>query len=232
MKDGIYEIDYPRKVQKLTGLYVITDGTLTPAESLLKQVEQAILGGARLVQYRNKSDARQRCLAQARDLARLCTEHDVPLIINDDVAMADSSGADGVHLGMDDSALYIARSLLDEEAIIGISCYNDLDQAIRAESDGADYVAFGSFFSSPTKPRAIRADPALLRRATERLDIPICAIGGITADNAGTLIQAGTDMVAVISDVFASAYPERRARNIAQIFCKYPANPTHRKSIA
>lgn len=218
MKDCKYAMDNPRKVQQLYGLYAITDSTLTPAKSLLSKVEQAILGGARLVQYRNKSDARQSRLAQTRDLVRLCTEHDVPLIINDDVAMADSSGANGVHLGKDDSALNRARSLLGKEAIIGISCYNDVDQAIRAESDGADYVAFGSFFPSPTKPQAIRTDPALLRRAAEQLGIPICAIGGITADNAGTLIQAGANMVAVISDVFANPHPERRARSIARLF--------------
>lgn len=217
-------MDNPRKVQQLYGLYVITDGTLTPAESLITKVEQAILGGARLVQYRNKRNARQNCLAQLRDLVSLCTEHDVPLIINDDVELAISSGANGVHLGKDDSALNRARSLLGEEAIIGISCYNDVDQAIRAESDGADYVAFGSFFPSATKPQTIRADPALLRRAAECLGIPICAIGGIAADNAGTLIQAGADMVAVISDVFANPYPERRAHSIARLFSGYPGS--------
>lgn len=215
-------MDNQQKAQQLYGLYVITDGALTPAKSLVNKVEQAILGGARLVQYRNKSDNRQRCLAQIRNLVSLCAEHDVLLIINDNIEMADSSGANGVHLGKDDSTLNSARSLLGEEAIIGISCYNDVDQAIRAESDGADYVAFGSFFPSPTKPHAIKADTALLHRAAEHLSLPICAIGGITAGNANTLIQAGADMVAVISGVFAGPYPESSARSIAQLFSGCP----------
>jgi thiamine-phosphate pyrophosphorylase len=206
------------KRNSLQGLYIITDATLPPEESLLTKVEQAILGGARIVQYRDKSADGQKRLAQAYNLMNLCSQYNIPLIINDDAALAVSVGANGVHLGKNDIPIEQARSLLGDTAIIGVSCYTSINLAVSAETQGADYVAFGSFFPSPTKPNAVRADIELLKQATNQLRLPICAIGGITAKNASALITAGTHMVAVISEVFASPNPEKCARSLARLF--------------
>jgi thiamine-phosphate pyrophosphorylase len=205
-------------MKSLCGLYVITDSTLLPPETLICKVKQAIRGGARLVQYRNKGLCRGHQLEQARGLSGLCRTHGVPLIVNDDIELAADSGADGVHLGKDDASLEQARIRLGSEAIIGISCYNNLDLAVRAEKFGADYVAFGSFFRSVTKPYAVRASSTLLIRARAKLTIPICAIGGITICNAGILIDSGADMIAVISEVFASPHPADKARELHNLF--------------
>ena len=205
-------------MKSLRGLYVITDQILTPPATLYNQVEQAISGGAMLVQYRDKSKCGSIRLEQATALTELCRTSGVPLIINDDIDLAAMSGADGVHLGKDDSPLKRARERLGSEAIIGISCYNDFELAIKSENLGADYVAFGSFFPSATKPNAIRANTSILRRAKTELTIPICAIGGITVQNAGILIDAGVDMIAVISEVFASPHPTDKARQLRDRF--------------
>jgi thiamine-phosphate pyrophosphorylase len=138
---------------------------------------------------------------QALALARLHAARGALLIVNDDPALAANVGADGVHLGEDDASIMSARELLGPDRIIGVSCYNDFDRARAAVDAGADYVAFGSFFPSSTKPSARRADLELLRRARS-LDVPVVAIGGIDADNARTLIDAGADAVAVITAVF------------------------------
>ena len=183
------------------GLYAITDDVLTAPYELLFLVEQAILGGAVMVQFRTKILDAALKLRQATDLAALCRRHDVPLIINDDVLLAAKVGADGVHLGKDDPALKAARAILGDDAIIGVSCYNELARAQQAKTAGADYVAFGRFFSSQTKPLAAQAEIALLIQA-RRLDLPVAAIGGITLDNAQALIGAGVDLLAVVQGLF------------------------------
>ncbi len=183
------------------GLYAITDDVLTAPYELLFLVEQAILGGAVMVQFRTKILDAALKLRQATDLAALCRRHDVPLIINDDVLLAAKVGADGVHLGKDDPALKAARAILGDDAIIGVSCYNELARAQKAKTAGADYVAFGRFFSSQTKPLAAQAEIALLIQA-RRLDLPVAAIGGITLDNAQALIGAGVDLLAVVQGLF------------------------------
>ena len=166
------------------GLYAITDAVLLPDERLLAAVEQAIVGGARWVQYRDKSEDGGRRLAQAHGLNQLCRRHQIPLIVNDDVELAAQVGAAGVHIGRDDPAFATARARLGETALIGISCYDRLTLALDAERAGADYVAFGAFFPSPTKPDEIRAPLGLLREAKVSLKVPVVAIGGITLDNA------------------------------------------------
>ena len=199
---------------KLSGLYAIT----TPSENLPQQVEAAIAGGARVIQYRDKSSDRPLRLEQAQQLSLICRAADVPLIINDDVELAARVSAAGVHLGRDDIAFNNARRDLGDNAIIGISCYNDFDLALQAQRQGADYIAFGSFFDSPTKPLAIRADKSLLQRAKQELEIPVVAIGGITTDNGKILIEAGADMLAVITALFAQADVEQASRSFAQLF--------------
>lgn len=200
------------------GLYAITDALLIPDDRLAAAVEQAIRGGARLVQYRDKSHDNARRLAQAEALNELCRRHHIPLIINDDVELTERVGAAGVHVGQDDPAFATARARLGGNAIIGVSCYDRMDLALEAARAGADYVAFGTFFPSPTKPHEIRAPIELLREARAALHVPIVAIGGITPDNAPLLLDAGADALAVVSAVFAQPDIQAAARRFAALF--------------
>lgn len=200
------------------GLYAITDALLIADDSLLYAVEEALIGGAQLIQYRDKSADRTRQLAQAQALNALCQRYNVPLIINDDVELAAACAAAGVHLGRDDAELAVARSRLGKQALIGVSCYNRLELALAAELAGADYVAFGAIFPSPTKPGETRASVALLREARAALRIPIAAIGGITPDNAPLLLDVGADMLAVVSGVFAQPDIRAAAARYAALF--------------
>ena len=202
----------------LQGLYVLTDADLIPAAALIHQVEQAILGGARIVQYRDKHSDPKTRLQQASSLQQLCQQHGACFIVNDDVELAETVAAHGVHLGKDDNSAEQARAQLGEDVIIGVSCYNDLARAQAAVDSGADYIAFGSFFASNIKPNAIRADLTLLQQARQRFDIPIAAIGGITTDNAPALIAAGADMLAVISAVFDQPDVQAAANHLARLF--------------
>ena len=207
----------------LSGLYVITDPALQAAGQLVTSVSQAIDGGAALVQYRDKSGASRARLQQARALADICRARDVVFIVNDDVALAADCGAHGVHLGKDDADPGSARSRLGDQAIIGVSCYNDLSLARAAAGAGADYIAFGRFFPSQTKPEAVQAGPELIRQAKQELSLPVAAIGGITPANAGQLIDAGADMLAVVQGVFAAADIQRAAAAFSVLFERLPA---------
>jgi thiamine-phosphate pyrophosphorylase len=203
---------------RIHGLYAITDPLLIENQTLLDQVRGVIQNGARAMQYRNKTDDRDLRARQAVELAKLCRGLHVPLIINDDIAMADVVGADGVHLGQHDGSVTEARRRLGAQALIGVSCYNNLERAIAAEREGADYVAIGRFFPSQTKPDTAEASLDLLRACKARLRIPIVAIGGITEDNAARLIEAGADAVAVIHGLFAKPDPAKAARRFADLF--------------
>lgn len=192
----------------LSGLYVVTPEHPGPWAQAKRPigglVADAIRGGARVVQYRVKeADWRQR-RAEAEELAAICRTAGVPFIINDDVDLAVAVGADGVHLGRGDADPKTVRERLGARALIGVSCYDQLERATAAEQAGASYVAFGSFFPSPTKPEAVRPALELLTRARRTLGLPLVAIGGITPQNAAALIAAGADMVAVITGVFAT----------------------------
>ncbi|MGH8502186.1 MAG: thiamine phosphate synthase [Gammaproteobacteria bacterium] len=200
------------------GLYAVTDPRTGAVEDLIARVEQAIKGGARMIQYRDKLATAAQRRERAAALVDFCGRYRVPLIINDDVELTCAIGANGVHLGRHDMSIAAARAALGKGAIIGASCYNDLLRAEQACQAGADYVAFGSFFPSPSKPDAVTANLALLGRARAALAIPVCAIGGVTAANAAPLIRAGADLVAVISGVFGRADPESAAREIAALF--------------
>jgi thiamine-phosphate pyrophosphorylase len=204
--------------RKLRGLYAITDARLQADELLCERVGLAIDGGAALIQYRDKSTDRQRRLQQARALADLCRARGVRLIINDDVVLSADCGAHGVHLGSDDTVLSAARRVLGDTAIIGMSCYNRLDLAQRAIDQGADYLAFGRFFPSQTKPSAVQASVTLIRDARARWPLPVAAIGGITADNAEPLLAAGADMLAVVQGVFGAADVRQAAARYAALF--------------
>lgn len=197
------------------GLYAITpDEPSTPR--LLARVEPVLAAGASCLQYRNKAAAPALRQEQASALLGLCRAHGVPLIVNDDVALAIAVGADGVHLGGDDGDLAEARARMPG-GIVGVSCYDSLERALEAHALGADYIAFGAFHPSPTKPHARRAGPSLLADAAS-LGIARVAIGGITPSNARPLVDAGADLLAVISGVFDAPDPAAAARAYLSAF--------------
>jgi len=204
----------PTHLERRRGLYAITDG---PRDDLLDVCASALAGGASLLQYRDKTADASRRRAEATALLLLCRTHGVPLIINDDALLAQAVGADGVHLGEDDSDLADVRERLGSDAIIGVSCYDSLERAADLARRGADYLAFGAFFASPTKPGARRAKPALLQ-AARRFGRPLVAIGGITPDNAHSLIDAGADFVAAITGVFGADDVRSAAARYASLF--------------
>mgnify|MGYP003669822450 CR=1 FL=1 len=199
------------------GLYAITPETAN-TEQLLTQVEAALVGGVAAVQYRDKSTDVARRHEQASELVALCHQFGVPLIINDDLRLADLCDADGVHLGREDGSVREARIILGKDKLIGASCYQSLELALTAQAAGANYVAFGSFFPSPTKPAAERADTALLIQAAPSIHIPIVAIGGITLPNAPVLLDAGADSLAVLSALFDAADIRAAAHDLNQLF--------------
>lgn len=201
----------------LHGLYVIADSSQSgPNVRLSEKVAQAIQGGARLVQVRDKRTEPD--VDEIRIIAALCQQHHIPLLINDSIDLAIQVGADGVHLGQSDTGLAEARQHLGDATIIGITCHNNIELARHAEAEGANYVAFGRFFTSKTKPEAPPADIAILRHAKRELHIPVVAIGGITPDNGGSLIQAGADMLAVVHSVFGQNDISAAAKKFSQLF--------------
>ena len=199
------------------GLYAITD-TGFKGRSIEHQVALAIRGGARVIQYRDKGQDESRRLVEASAILAVCRACGVPLLINDDIELARSIGADGAHIGRGDAALAQARATLGPAAIIGVSCYNEFTRAERALAGGADYVAVGRFFASQSTPQAVPAGLDLLRRALAELACPVVAIGGITADNGRLLIQAGADMLAVIRGIFAADDVALAAQSLHQLF--------------
>ena len=201
----------------IKGLYALTPDS-TDTEDLLRRVRQALTGGVRVLQYRNKiADAAVRS-TQAYALRELTREFGVLFIVNDDARLAALVGADGVHLGAMDGEIKTARALLGSNKRIGVSCYNQLTLAHSAVPAGADYVAFGAFYPSTMKPDAVVATLDLLRQARSTLNVPVVAIGGIRADNGAVLVQAGADALAVISAVFDAADIKLAAQNLAKIF--------------
>jgi thiamine-phosphate pyrophosphorylase len=195
---------------KLRGLYAITpDGP-----DVMDKVQQALEGGIALLQYRRKGFSREFLLQEAKQMHRLAQRHQIPFIVNDDVELALEIGADGVHLGREDGDLRAARKKLKTK-LLGASCYDRIELARAAIAAGADYVAFGSVFSSPTKPNAVHAPLSLFGSNLPR---PICAIGGITLENAPQVIAAGADMVAVLSDLFDAPDIARRAAAYGKLF--------------
>lgn len=203
---------------RLRGLYAVADTACLDETRLIGAVERALAGGARVVQYRDKTHDAPARLRQAGALCRLCRTQGTLFLVNDDIELAAESGADGVHLGRDDKSLAEARARLGPGKLIGVSCYNELERATVAEAAGAAYVAFGSFFPSRTKPQAVRASPELLRRARGALHIPVVAIGGITPENGAALVAAGADLLAAIDGVFAQPDIRAAAQRYAELF--------------
>lgn len=204
----------------LKGLYCITDPRLVEQSPLdiEEMVQQAINGGVRIIQYRDKSATPAQQTEIAQRLCQICQRQSVIFLVNDDPQLAREIDADGVHLGQTDTGLSAARALLGSDKIIGLSCHASLSLAQTAQQQGADYVAFGRFFDSRTKPEASPASIERLSEAKSSLQIPIVAIGGITADNAPPLLEAGADMLAVIHAVFGQQNIRQAAADIASLF--------------
>ncbi len=199
------------------GLYAVTPEDRSGAE-LAGAVAAAVEHGVKAVQYRDKSPDPARRRRDAEALLAVCRPRHVPLIINDDVDLALEVGADGVHLGRDDEALATARERLGDRAIVGVSCYDEARRALGAARDGADYVAFGSFFPSLTKPGAVRATTELLAAVRPRIEVPIVAIGGITANNALPLLERGADLLAVVNAIFGAPDIGHAVRRLSGLF--------------
>lgn len=199
----------------IKGLYVITPD-MADLNTLIHKTKLAIEGGASMVQYRSKMLDRDVKMQQSAAILRLCRQYDVPCVINDDVEMCRILEADGVHLGEKDDNIEEVRRILGEDAIIGSSCYNQLERAKQAQKEGASYVAFGTMFPTPTKPGATRATLALLKEAKREIHIPIVAIGGITMNNAHDVIETGIDAIAVIT----SLYEAKSIKETAETFLK------------
>lgn len=207
----------------MKGLYAITPDCADTAD-LRRRARLALAGGACVLQYRNKTADAALRLTQAAALRELAHEFAVPFIVNDDVRLAAQVDADGVHLGAADGGLGAARTVLGKHRTIGISCYNRISLAREAASGGADYVAFGAFFSSGVKPAAVRADAGLLLQARAELALPLVAIGGITPQNGASLVQAGADALAVISALFDAADIQSAAQEFSKLFIREPAS--------
>jgi len=201
---------------KINGLYAITPDSSDTA-GLLAKTAAVLQGGARIVQYRNKSQDGALRLAQAQGLADLCCRYGALLLINDDIELARQVAADGVHVGRDDTGVAEARRRLGPDAIVGASCYDQLALAEAAVAAGASYVAFGAVYATPVKPDAPRA-PLTLFSAAKSLGVPSVAIGGIKPDNALAVIEAGADAISVIGALYDAPDPQAAAETLAGLF--------------
>ena len=201
----------------IKGLYAITPDS-ADLNTLIQKTKSAIEGGAFMVQYRSKIQDRDVKMQQCAAILRICREHNVPCIVNDDVDMCRILEADGVHLGEKDDNIAEVRHILGEDAIIGSSCYDQLDRAKSAQKEGASYVAFGAMFPTSTKPNAPRATLALLKEAKREIEIPIVAIGGITVNNAHDVIKTGIDAIAVINSLYEAKSIKETAETFAKMF--------------
>jgi thiamine-phosphate pyrophosphorylase len=199
------------------GLYAITPDT-TDTESLVARVKRALEGGARFVQYRNKIASPELRREQAQALQAVCVAHGASLIVNDHAELARDIDAAGVHIGADDGEVEYARATVGADKVVGVSCYRRIELAVEAEAQGADYVAFGSFYPSSVKPGAVRAPIDLMRQAKAAVKVPVVAIGGITVENARPLIEAGADALAVITGVFSAPDVAAAARAFTALY--------------
>ncbi|MDX8386836.1 MAG: thiamine phosphate synthase [Gallionella sp.] len=206
----------PRQNHRIRGLYAITPDEPDTLE-LIRKVNQALLGGAQTIQYRNKVASVELRIEQANELRKLTRNFSVSLIINDDAVLAHQVDADGVHLGGDDGSIADARALLGSDKLIGVSCYNLMELARKAVLKGADYVAFGSFFPSTVKPDAVVAGLELLYQARREIAVPLVVIGGITVERGRQLLDEGANALAVISAVFDAVDIQDAARQFTAL---------------
>ena len=200
----------------LHGLYVLTDSKNHPLNAWPERIEKAIQGGTSIIQLREKELTQDELLPYALVIREVCNDYGALLIINDHLSLARKIKADGVHLGQHDLSMTKAREYLGTNYLIGVSCYKHLYKAIRAQIHGADYVAFGSIFESPTKIGAPRCPLTVISQAKRCLQIPVCAIGGINQKNIAHVVKAGADLFATSHAVFNADNPRVAANKIYQ----------------
>lgn len=205
------------KSPRINGLYAITPD-LENTDDLVGRTQQVLEGGAQLIQYRNKLASDVLLREQARVLLQLCKEYKVPLIINDHLDLTLEIDADGLHVGRDDVSIATARDQLGWNKIVGASCYDNPDLALQAEKEGADYVAFGAFFPSLTKPAAVAVSMDLIEQIKKRIAVPVVGIGGIRLSNARTIIDSGCTAIAVCNDLFHTDNIKEKAVQYARLF--------------
>ena len=199
------------------GVYAITDCVNLSHNELLEKTETILGNGATLFQYRDKENHYENKLEFANELKSLCKHYNIPLIINDDIQLAKEITADGIHLGRHDHDIKTAREQLGP-VIIGVSCYNEFDRAIKAKEEGADYIAFGAFYPSPTKPNAVTANIELLTKAKIETGLPVVAIGGITPENGKVLLDQGADYLAIISGLYSAKDTKKAIHTYTRLF--------------
>ncbi len=195
-----------------SGIYAITDCENFPGSAVISKTEIMLENGIALLQYRNKNRRSPEYSVLAERLLALCRRYGCPLVVNDDPQLAGDIEADGLHLGERDISIDEARCSLGKGKLIGYSCYNRMERAVYAERSGADYVALGAFHSSPTKPGAARIGLSQLQKTRRAVSLPIIAIGGITPENGREIVQAGADMLAVVSGLYRAADIARAVR--------------------
>ncbi|CAA6822041.1 MAG: Thiamin-phosphate pyrophosphorylase (EC [uncultured Sulfurovum sp.] len=203
--------------QRLKGLYIISDDTLTPNDTIIQQITQALEGGATIVQLRNKKGSLEAIKALSIEVQNLCHNYNALFVLNDKIELAIELGVDGLHIGKSDHHCF-EQIRQDFKGIIGVSCYSSIEMAKDFEDKGADYVAFGSFFASPTKPDSNIIDLKILQEAKKALTVPICAIGGINLSNVQEVMQHQPDMVSVISDIWSADDIKQQAQNYTNLF--------------
>jgi len=196
-------------------IYAISDDVLMPENLALEYTREILECGVKFFQFRSKKAVKNEKLAS--EILNLCEKFGAKFIVNDDVKFAKKIGAKAVHLGKDDEGIKEAFEILGKDAYVGVSCYNDINLAINAAKNGASYVAFGSVFTSPTKPNAPKCDLEVAREAKQILNLPVCVIGGINETNIGSLSYAKPDLIAIISAIYKDGNIKENIKNLQKI---------------
>ena len=196
-------------------IYVISDDVLMPENLALEYTREILECGVKFFQFRSKKAVKNEKLAS--EILNLCEKFGTKFIVNDDVKFAKKIGAKAVHLGKEDEGIKEAFEILGKDAYVGVSCYNDISLAINAAKNGANYVAFGSVFASPTKPNAPKCDLEVVKEAKQILNLPVCVIGGINETNIGSLSHAKPDLIAVISAIYKDGNIKENIKNLQKI---------------
>ena len=196
-------------------IYAISDDVLMPENLALEYAREILECGVKFFQFRSKKAVKNEKLAS--EILNLCEKFGAKFIVNDDVKFAKKIGAKAVHLGKDDENIKEAFEILGKDAYVGVSCYNDINLAINAAKNGASYVAFGSVFTSPTKPNASKCDLEVVRQAKQILNLPVCVIGGINETNIGSLSHTKPDLIAVISVIYKDGNIKENIKNLQKI---------------
>ena len=196
-------------------IYAISDDILMPENLALEYVREILECGVKFFQFRSKKAVKNEKLAS--EILNLCEKFGTKFIVNDDVKFAKKIGAKAVHLGKDDEGIKEAFEILGKDVYVGVSCYNDINLAINAAKNGASYVAFGSVFTSPTKPNAPKCGLEVVKEAKQILNLPVCVIGGINETNIGSLSHAKPDLIAVISAIYKNGNIKENIKNLQKI---------------